>query len=218
MVLTLQQIAIACGAPPARAASHVDALNEALAAFDITTPARAGMFLVNIGHETLGLLYLRELWGPTSAQVRYERDFSAPWPRSVAESRLPPFVRNRLAYSLGNTERGDGRKFAGGGHLHTTGRYNYAIVRDRLRARFPDLDVPDFEADPAQLQVPRWAALAAGDYVAMKGCNGMADAGDFDGYCDLVNRGRKTEDEGDSNGWEDRLARWTKLQRGGALA
>lgn len=218
MQLTVEQVAAATGARHDRAHAAVDALNEAMSLYAINTPARAGMFLANIGHETGGLKWLQEIWGPTAQQRRYERDFEAPWPASIAQSQDPRFERNRLAYGLGNVRLGDGRFFAGGGYLQTTGRGNYAKVRDRLRARFPTLAVPDFEADPSELATPRWAAIAAADYVDMKCANVYADAGDFDGYCDLVNRGRKTEAEGDSNGWDDRLRLFAAVRYGEALA
>ena len=40
----------------------------------------------------------------------------------------------------------------------------------------------------------------------MVGLNAIADTGDFDGYCDTINRGRKTAKEGDANGYHERLA------------
>lgn len=178
--------------------------------YKINTAKRVGMFLANIGHETGGLHYLQEIWGPTDQQKRYERDFSQRWPSSLAESKLPTFAANRLAWGLGNSQKGDGLRFRGHGDLQTTGRSNHARVRDRLRARFPSMAVPDFEADPDQLATPQWAAIAAADYCDMKGCNAVADAGDFDGYCDLINKGRKTEEEGDTNGYEHRLDLYTR--------
>lgn len=214
MKITAQQLATACGARLSRAQACVDALNEAMAFFEINSPVRVGMFLANIGHETMGLQYLKEIWGPTKQQLRYERDFAAPWPKNAEEARRPAFAKNRLAYNLGNVQKGDGSKFPGRGLIHTTGRYNHAATRDRLRKRLPTpIVVPDFEMHPEELSDPYWAAWSACDYVDMKGCNKMADAGDFDGYCDLVNRGRKTEDEGDSNGWAHRLALWQGIQR-----
>lgn len=46
---------------------------------------------------------MRELWGPTPAQVRYERDPASPWPSSAADARRPACHRNRLAWALGNS-------------------------------------------------------------------------------------------------------------------
>ncbi|MDB5966696.1 MAG: hypothetical protein JWQ72_3196 [Polaromonas sp.] len=218
MNFTVEQIAAATGARIDRAYTAVDGLNEAMSLYGITTPARAGMFLANVGHETGGLKYLTELWGPTPQQLRYERDFMQPWPVTADQAQLPAFHRNSLAFGLGNTQQGDGSLFRGHGMLQDTGRFNHAIKRDRLRARFPTLDVPDFEIHPQLLADPRWAALGAADYVDMKGCNAMADAGDFDGYCDLINRGRHTATIGDSNGYVQRLALWDGIYQGTALA
>lgn len=181
--MTPAMIARCTGARLDRAERCTTGLNNAMALYGIdATTARKAMFLANIGHETGGLKWLTELWGPTPAQARYEG-----------------------RADLGNTEPGDGARFKGHGMLQTTGRFNHAAVRDRLRARFPDMEIPDFEADPERLADPEWAALSAADYIAMKDCNRFADAGDFDGYCDTINRGRKTAADGDSNGYADRL-------------
>lgn len=176
------QIAKATGARIERAQACAEGLNNAMALYGIDqTPVRIAMFLANVGHETGGLKWLTEIWGPTPAQSRYEG-----------------------RKDLGNTQPGDGKRYCGRGMWQTTGRYNYAALRDRLRKRFPDMDVPDFEQEPERVAEPAWAALAAADYAEMTNCNRYADAGDFDGYCDTINRGRKTQAEGDSNGWEDR--------------
>ncbi len=176
-------IARCTGARIDRATACAASLVQAMALYDINTPARQAMFLANIGHETNGLKWMTELWGPTPAQKRYEG-----------------------RADLGNNQPGDGRRFKGHGMLQTTGRFNHAAVRDCLRKRFPEMEIPDFEQEPERLSEPEWAALSAADYIAMKDCNRFADSGDFDGYCDSINRGKKTEDEGDSNGWEERLA------------
>jgi putative chitinase len=218
MNLTVEQVAAATGARIDRAYAAVEHLNEAMALYAITTPARAAMFLANVGHETGGLKWYSELWSPTAQQKRYERDFSAAWPTCAMDAHRDSCARNRLAWELGNVAVGDGSRYRGHGMLQTTGRFNHAKVRDRLRARFPTLAVPDFEHDPTLLMLPRWAALAAADYVDMTGCNAMADAGDFDGYADLVNRGRKTAAEGDANGYDQRLALFQAVREGEALA
>lgn len=202
--MTPEILARCTGARLTRATRRLDSLTKAMGLYEINTARRAAMFLANIGHETGQLEYLQEIWGPTAQQKRYERDFSAPWPSSLAESKLDEFDTNRLAWGLGNSQKGDGRRYCGRGDLQTTGRGNYARLRDRLRVRFPGMDVPDFEAQPDTLADPEWAAIAAADYCAMKDCNAKADAGDFDGYCDLINKGRKTDAHGDTNGFAHR--------------
>lgn len=183
-------IAICTGARPDRADRCAESLTETMALFNINTSDRQAMFLANIGHETGGLHYLTEIWGPTPAQARYEG-----------------------RADLGNTQPGDGARFKGHGMLQVTGRFNHAAARDRLRARFPDMGVPDFEAFPELLADPKWAALSAGDYIERTNCQRFADSGDFDGYCDTINRGRKTAADGDSNGFADRLRLYTAAIR-----
>lgn len=206
MNLTAQQLALATGARIDRATDRLPAYIRALPMFNIDTRLRVACLLANVGHESGGFKYSSEIWGPTDQQRRYERDFNQPWPASPAEARLPRCSRNRLAYGLGNVERGDGEKFKGHGELQNTGRKNHAAARDRLRARFPGLAVPDFEAEPEALALPQWAAMSACDYVAMNNLNQYADVANFESYCDMVNRGRVTAELGDSNGFPQRLA------------
>jgi len=86
----------------AKAELWIDALNDTFARYEIDTPLRQAHFLAQILHETGGLKWLRELWGPTPAQERYE---------------------GRV--DLGNTFAGDGFKFLGRGAIQLTGRSNY---------------------------------------------------------------------------------------------
>lgn len=174
------------GAPTARAEQLLAAALDAMAVYDINTPARIGMFLANVGHETMGLKFLREIWGPTAAQLGYEG-----------------------RADLGNVQTGDGKRFMGRGWLQTTGRANYARLRDRLRAR--GIDCPDFERQPEALELAAWGALSAADYVDMRRLNRLADAGAFVDYCAGVNgRNRRT---GLPNGMDDRERLWKAAQQ-----
>ena len=100
--LSAQNIATATGARIDRAVEYLPHLEAAMAEFEINTPQRQAMFLAQVGHESGGLHWLVEIWGPTSAQLRYEG-----------------------RADLGNTRPGDGYKFRGRGLLQTTGRDNY---------------------------------------------------------------------------------------------
>ena len=187
-----QQIAACTGARIDRAERFAPSLSAGMAFYGIDTPRRQSAFLAQVGHESGGLKYVSEVWGPTEAQKRYE---------------------GRL--DLGNTQPGDGSRFRGHGLIQTTGRANHAAVRDRLRERFAN--VPDFEAMPEALMDTQWAALSACDYWDMKGLNALADAGDFEGISARINgRNRQT---GMPNGYEDRCERWEYAKRAlGCLA
>ena len=92
-----------------RATIYVEPINLALARYGINTPARIAAFLSQIGHESGGLRYVKEIWGPTAAQQRYE---------------------GRV--DLGNTQPGDGKRFMGRGLIQVTGRTNYEAVSRAL--------------------------------------------------------------------------------------
>lgn len=104
-----QTLARCTGARLDRAQRFAEPLTIAMAEFGIGKPSRQAMFLANIGHESAGLHYTVELWGPTEQQRRYEG-----------------------RKDLGNTQPGDGFRFRGRGLLQTTGRANYAALLEPL--------------------------------------------------------------------------------------
>lgn len=77
------------------------AMHRVIAA-GINTPLRLAHFLAQAAHETGGFRYMKEIWGPTPAQRRYEG-----------------------RADLGNTQPGDGHRFMGRGIFQLTGRANY---------------------------------------------------------------------------------------------
>ncbi len=107
--MTPQDLVACTGARIDRATEWLPHILAAMDEFDINTPERQAAFLAQIGHESGGLHYTTELWGPTVAQARYEG-----------------------RADLGNTEPGDGFKFKGRGLIQTTGRSNYQKAGDAL--------------------------------------------------------------------------------------
>lgn len=174
-MITSTQLAQCCDCSVARAEPWVEPLNVSMAMFQIDTPARCAAFLAQIGHESSRLRYVRELWGPTDAQRRYEG-----------------------RADLGNMQPGDGFRYRGRGLIQTTGRANYAATRDGLRRVAPG--VPDFEAEPEALELPRWAAMSAAWFWSSRNLNALADAGDFERLTRRINGGL--------NGLSDRLQLW----------
>lgn len=107
--MTPQELSRCTGARIDRAEEWLPFIESAMDEFGISTPERQAAFLAQIGHESGGLHWSSEIWGPTSAQKRYE---------------------GRL--DLGNTEPGDGFRFKGRGLIQTTGRANYEATGDAL--------------------------------------------------------------------------------------
>lgn len=122
-----------------RLALFVEPINATQAEFLTADPWDLAAFLAQVAHETGGFRWLKEIWGPTEQQRRYERDFSAAWPPTHEDP------RNRLAFVLGNSEPGDGERFAGVGCIQTTGRTNTIRV---LAALGLPLDQPQRLAEP----------------------------------------------------------------------
>ncbi|WP_440466863.1 glycoside hydrolase family 19 protein [Pseudomonas sp. YH-1] len=106
-----------------RAGVFVPALNRAMQRYQITTSARQAAFLAQIGHESGQLKWVKEIWGPTPAQSRYEG-----------------------RKDLGNTQPGDGKRFMGRGLIQITGRENYRKTGAALGV--PLLDAPELLEQP----------------------------------------------------------------------
>ena len=77
--------------------------------YQIVGTQRVAAFIAQIGHESGQLKYMREIWGPTAAQARYEG-----------------------RTDLGNTHPGDGSKYRGRGLIQITGRANYKACGEAL--------------------------------------------------------------------------------------
>lgn len=121
--MTPKDLAQATGARIDRAKTFLPIIESAAPDFDINTPQRMAAFLAQVGHESGGLHWLTELWGPTDAQLRYEG-----------------------RKDLGNTQPGDGARFKGRGLIQITGRNNYQKASTALATDF--ISNPELLAEP----------------------------------------------------------------------
>ncbi len=121
--MTPEILAACTGARIDRARIFAGFVSDAMKEFGIDTPQRQAAFLAQVGHESGGLHFLTELWGPTPAQNGYE---------------------GRV--DLGNTHLGDGYKYRGRGLIQVTGRANYARMGHALGLDLEDS--PDMLATP----------------------------------------------------------------------
>ncbi len=174
----------------ARADAFAVPLAAAMLQFEVSTPTRGAAFLAQVAHESGQLRLLREIWGPTPTQRRYERDLSAQWPPADKTS------RNQKPFELGNTEPGDGKRFMGRGLIQVTGRKNYLLCGFGLHL--------DLLTQPELLEQPVHAAASAGWYWHTRNLNRFADAGDFLGLTRAINGG--------INGIAERRAFWVKAK------
>jgi putative chitinase len=109
MPITSQQLLQILPNAGAKAGVFVPVLNTAMGRFQIVGAKRVAAFIAQIGHESGQLVYVREIWGPTPAQAKYEG-----------------------RKDLGNTVLGDGFKYRGRGLIQITGRANYAACGEAL--------------------------------------------------------------------------------------
>lgn len=142
MNLTILQLrAVSPGTPQDRLLQFLPHLNKFLPQYGIDTPIEVANFICQVMHESGGMKWLREGWGPTPQQLRYERDFSQPFREDNQ--------RNRLAFRLGNNVKGDGKKYMGRGLIQLTGRSNYTRMSRELFKNDSLLLNPELLATPA---------------------------------------------------------------------
>lgn len=141
----------------------VKPLNSILPAYGIDTRLRLQHFLAQAAHETGQFRYMAEIASGEAYEGRAD---------------------------LGNTVKGDGKKFKGRGIFQTTGRANYKAVSLHL---FGDERLLN---DPSVLSQPDLAVKSAAFYWQSKKLNQYADADDILSITRRINGG--------TNGLEDR--------------
>ncbi|WP_315127189.1 glycoside hydrolase family 19 protein [Comamonas antarctica] len=168
--LTESLIAASTGATPANATRFRDALNTAMARFQINTPRRQAAFLATVGVESTRLtateedLYYRD---PARLARIYPRAFKT----ALAAQ---PYTRNPKA--LGELLY---KGYWGRGLIQLTWEKNYRAATEALGYDY--LRLPHIVTEPLH------AALTAGWYWSTNRCNEAADKGDMREVTRLVN-------------------------------
>jgi len=166
--------------------------------YEINTPRRQAAFIGQCGHESASFKVLRE-------NLNYSaKGLVATWPSRFPNidfaseyERKPERIANKVyggRADLGNTEDGDGWRFAGKGLIQLTGRNNYKTCGDALGV--------DLIANPELLIEPEYAALSAGWFWNKRGLNALADNEDWTTITKRINGG--------SHGLQDRIDRTHK--------
>ena len=158
-------------------------LTETFFRYEINTPKRQAAFIGQCQHESNNFRTLKE-------NLNYSAEaLCRVWPTRFASieeaqpyNRNPEKIANKV-YSgrLGNTDIGDGWKYIGRGLIQITGKQNYTLAGDALRADF--LRMPDLVLQP------RYAALTAGWYWNKRNLNKEADESDYETMTRKINGG-----------------------------
>lgn len=191
-MITLEQLRTIMPFAGPRAAIYLDALNLTMQEFGIDTPARAGMFLANVAHESGSLRYTREIASGVAYNGR--KDLGNTSDQAI-----------KIAAEHGTTP---GPMWRGRGLIQITGFSNYFACSNALYG-----DPLHLIHHPEALELPGAAARSAAWFWWQAKLNTVADAGDFDGVCDIINRGHKTAVIGDANGYDDRASAWSRAQK-----
>lgn len=150
-------------ADPRRVARYARPLAVAMPRYGIDKPLRMAHFLAQLGHESGSLRFAEELASGEAYEGRVD---------------------------LGNTQRGDGRRFKGRGLIQLTGRANYQAYSDATGI--------DYVANPRRLaEDPEVAVDVSCWYWQSRRLNGPADDDDVTRVTRRINGGY--------NGLDDRV-------------
>ena len=146
----------------------VASMHKHAAEFGLDTPVREVPFMAQIAHE--------------SGHFRTTSEYAS---GAAYEGRK----------DLGNTRKGDGRRFKGRGLIQLTGRANYRTFTKWMAKRVPDC--PGFEAVPEKVAYFPWAFWATVYYWSSRNLNRYSDSNNFETMTRRINGGL--------NGYSDRL-------------
>ncbi|HLO65042.1 MAG TPA: glycoside hydrolase family 19 protein [Azonexus sp.] len=181
-MVTLDQLKKIIPLAGSRAGVFFAPLVSAMGEYGIDTPLRQAAFLAQIAHESGSLRYVAEIASGSAYDDR--KDLGNTRPEAIA-----------IAKRYGTTP---GRWWKGHGLIQITGYDNHLACGEALGLGLLN--------NPRLLEAPTNAARSAGWFWSQHGLNKWADAGDFDGVSDVINRGRKTAAVGDAYGYKERLA------------
>ena len=150
--------------------NFTDSLNLTLKKYKIDNPLMVAAFLARISIESWEFTKFEEVWTNTPQQQKYD-----------------PVSGSSLSKMLGNTVRGDGKKFSGKSAIQLTGRANYAAYSKAVGF--------DFVSNPDRLKEYPWNIDCAGWFFSSKNLNKLADKGDIVGIVKVINGGTNALNE-----------------------
>ncbi len=155
---------------------YLSYLNYYAVMYEVNTFERWCAFLAQIGHESGQLQYVEELASGEAYEGRK---------------------------NLGNTQKGDGKRYKGRGLIQITGRANYQRLTDEMRGLAMGVD---FVEQPELLKEPEYAVQSAFWFWNDRKLNKYADLNEdnFKKITKIINGGY--------NGYADRVAIWNRAK------
>ncbi|AGW94592.1 lytic enzyme [Ralstonia pickettii DTP0602] len=201
----------AAGLSPALAERWHAPVSAALFEFGILAPHRVAAWIAQVGHESKGFTTLVESFDYAVPALASKFDkritpaLAAQLGRQPGERMVPVERQARIAtivyasrYGNGEAASGDGWKYRGRGLKQITFADNYRACGHALGV--------DLVAMPGLLAVDdALAARSAAWFWYSRGCNQLADRGDFEQLTRRINGGL--------NGIDDRRQRWLRAQQ-----
>src|SRR2546422_7394883 len=185
-------------------AKYADALDDALALYEINTPPRIAAFIAQVAHESADFQQSEENLNYSWQALRQT------WPSrfptddfDIGYHRQRERIANHAyANRNGNSDEasGDGWRFRGRGLIQVTGRANYLTYSKAIAE-------PAVMTSPEQLVLPPHAAFSACWFWHEHGLNALADIGDEASFNQITLR-----INGGWNGKEDRLQNWAEAK------
>lgn len=169
-VVSLEQLQVIMPNSKARASVFLEPLNTAMREFGIDTPLRIASTLSQIAVESGELRYTSEL----ATGITYE-----------------------FRSDLGNTQRGDGRKYKGQGLIQITGKNNFIALMIALN--IDCVEHPEIVAEPVN------ACRSACWFLATHDCFKWMDVGNNQAVSGIVNTGSPTRAPEKINGLKERM-------------
>lgn len=163
--MTPEQLAQSTGARIDRAAEWLAPIEAAMDEFGITTPARQAAFLAQIGHESGGFRYLRELASGLAYDDRVDLGNTQPAALQIAARH----------------DSSPGPWWKGSGPMQITGYDNHLTCGKALGL--------DLLNHPELLAVPVNGARSAAWFWKSRGLNELADQGRFEAITRRINGG-----------------------------
>lgn len=175
--MTRSQFQSALGALNDVGATWYAVMTAAMDRAQINTPLRQAHFLAQVGHESLSLTHLKELYSGPSRDAYFENKYGV--------------GHHKNAILMGNTEPGDGAKYFGRGPIQCTWKANY-----REFGHWAGIDAV---GNPDLLLKPEHGANFCAWFWIANGLNRFCDTDDLRAITKKINGG--------TNGLEDRRAR-----------